>query len=506
VFILLSLLATIILIADRFLKLTAREAGLGERSKSVSLFPSTKDIFGDDTPDFLDKEQVHKLKKGFDIKLKGKAEEKIDELAMSTTYAVRPPDFKGIAPIPKLALAVGDDVLAGDIIFFDKKNPHFKFAAPVSGEIAEIRRGPKRAIEEVVILADKEVKFKTHNVEDWQKMNREELAQFMSDAGLWPILRQRPFDIIPDIATTPENIFVSTFDTAPLAPNLNFVVQGKQSEFAEGVAVLSKLTSGSVHLGLSANGGTPSPVFTDASDSTKHWFKGKHPAGNVGIQIHHVAPVSANRPAWILRPQDVITIGELFLTGKYNTKRLVALTGAALNEPKYVQVYQGAPVADLLKGNLEAENMRVISGDVLSGRQMSSTEHLGFFDDQVSVVLEGNEEELFGWLLPLKARPSMSRTFPNFLNPDKEFDVNTNTHGEQRAFVVSGQYDKVLPMDIHAQQLMKAIMVNDLERMESLGIYELSEEDVALCEFVCTSKQPVQATLRRGLDLMMEQV
>jgi len=225
----------------------------------------------------------------------------------------------------------------------------------------------------------------------------------------------------------------------------------------------------------------------------------------VGIQIHHTNPISANERVWTLGLQDVITIGKLFAEGRYDATRIVALTGAELENTGYVKTYIGANLENMVKGNLKNDHIRVVSGDVLSGKELATNGHIGFYDDQVTVLEEGDEYEMFGWLLPLSPRPTVSKTYPNFLFPKYKFTPNTNTHGEKRAFVVTGQYEKVLPMDVYPQQLMKAILVNDYERMEGLGIYELSEEDVALCEFVCTSKQPVQNILRQGLDMMREQ-
>ncbi|MFZ1524940.1 MAG: NADH:ubiquinone reductase (Na(+)-transporting) subunit A, partial [Saprospiraceae bacterium] len=250
----------------------------------------------------------------------------------------------------------------------------------------------------------------------------------------------------------------------------------------------------------------PSPVFSEAQGVAKHWFAGPHPAGNVGVHIHHVAPIKGHDRVWTLPVQNIITIGQMFLTGEYHADRIIALTGAELNEPKYVHTYQGASVADLLKGNITGDNNRIISGDVLSGQQVGEDGFLGFNADQVTVVKEGDDYEIFGWLLPLAPRPSVSGTMPSYGGPETEFEANTNTHGEKRAFVVSGQYESLLPMDIYPQHLMKAIITGNIEKMEGLGITELTEEDVALCEFACTSKNPLQSILRDGLNNLKEQL
>ena len=270
--------------------------------------------------------------------------------------------------------------------------------------------------------------------------------------------------------------------------------------------VLNKLTNGKVHLGLNARGSeAPSSIFTAAQGVETHWFHGKHPAGNVGIQIHHISPISSGEKVWTLGVQEVITLGKVFLEGRYYADRVVAVTGAELKEPSYIKTFTGAKIGELVKDNLNNDNIRLISGDVLSGTKKTEEQFLGFFDDQVTVVEEGDYYEMFGWLAPVTPRPSISRTFPNFLFPDLKFKADTNTHGEKRAFVVTGQYEQMLPMDILPQHLMKAIIIGDIERMEGLGIHELSEEDVALCEFACTSKQSLQKILRDGLDLIREQ-
>ena len=284
-------------------------------------------------------------------------------------------------------------------------------------------------------------------------------------------------------------------------------MEGRAQDFQKGIDVLNKLTEGSVYLGLNANGNHgPSSVFTSVEGVKKHWFSGKHPAGNVGVQIHNIKPIRAGETVWTLNVSDVLTLGKLFTDGIYDGSRLVAITGNDINNAGYVKTYSGANIAELLKGNLEGDNLRIVAGDVLSGRAVEEDGFLGHNEDQITTLAEGDNYELFGWLLPIKPRPSLSGTFPNFLFPNHEFEANTNTHGEKRAFVVSGQYEAVLPMDIYPQHLMKAILANDFERMEGLGIYELSEEDVALCEFACTSKMPLQKILRDGLNTMQEQL
>lgn len=491
-------------LASNLLKIEAMKNGIDPEISNIGILPTIKDFISPKRPKFAQEGSFHHFTKGHDINLAGKPSDKIERINV-TRYAIKPTDFHGMSPIPKVEPEVGAEVKAGDVLFYDKKRPEIKYCAPVSGEIVEVKRGEKRSIAEVIILADKAVSYKKVQTPDINA-ERATLVEFMAENGLWPLINERPFDMVPDLDTVPANIFISTFDTAPLAPDNNTIVKGNEAAFQKGLDVLTKLTSGKVHLGLDGRGTAPSLAFSEAQGVAKHWFAGPHPAGNVGVHIHHVAPIKGHDKVWTLPVQNVITLGQMFLTGQYHADRIIALTGAELSDPKYVHTYQGASVADLLKGNIVGDNNRIISGDVLSGQQVGEDGFLGFNADQVTVVKEGREYEMFGWLLPLAPRPSVSGTMPSYGGPDTEFEANTNTHGEKRAFVVSGQYENLLPMDIYPQHLMKAIITGNIEKMEGLGITELTEEDVALCEFACTSKNPLQSLLRDGLNNLKEQL
>lgn len=494
-------------LASNLMKIEAGKYGLNTDSNNMSVFPGLRDFFKSRKPSYVSEGSFHALTKGHDINLAGGTQSDDIEKVQVTRFALKPTDFHGMSPIPKVEVEVGQEVKAGDVLFYDKKRPEIKYCSPVSGEIVDVKRGEKRSIAEVIILADKEINYKIAQAPDINASSREDIVNFMAENGLWPLINERPFDVVPDLQTVPVNIFVSTFDTAPLAPDNNVIVQGKGAAFQTGLNVLAKLTSGKVHLGLDARGdAAPSSVFTGALGVEKHWFAGAHPAGNVGVHIHHVAPIKGLDKVWTVTVQEVITIGTMFLTGKFHAERIVALTGAELSTPKYVSTFQGASVGDLLAHNVAGDNIRIVSGDVLSGKQVSADGFLGYRDDQVTVLAEGNDYELFGWLLPITPRPSLSGTIPSYGGQDYQFEANTNTHGEKRAFVVSGQYEEVLPMDIYPQHLMKAIITGDIEKMEGLGITELTEEDVALCEFACTSKNPLQSLLRQGLENLKEQL
>lgn len=503
----LLVLGMLIQVSDNLLGIKARQLGVDKDGQNYSVYPRLNEIFDSPKPEFTAGDRIISLKKGFDILLEGEAARK-SVSAQVKTYAVQPPNYKGISPIPKMEVEIGDEVKAGDPLFHDKTNPQVKFVSPVSGEVIAVNRAAKRAIAEVIILADKEQQYRTLTPPDSTNCSVEELQNFLMDSGGWALLRQRPFDVIPAPGDVPRDIFISTFDTAPLAPDLNYVVEGQGLAFQKGLDVLARLTNGKVWLGLDARSDkAPSAVFTQANGVEKTWFRGKHPAGNVGVQIHHTRPIRSGDKVWVVGVQEVISLGALFVEERYNAARVVALTGAELKETGYVRTVLGANIGDLLEGRVSGGNVRIISGDVLTGTKKDGAGFLNAFDDQITVLEEGDDYEMFGWLVPSYRRPTVSRTYlSNLLFPKEPFQANTNTHGEQRAFVMTGQYEDVLPMDVLPQHLCKAILAGDIERMEGLGILEMSEEDIALCEFACTSKQPLQNILRDGLEMMQEQM
>lgn len=498
----LVLVAALLTLSENFIQIESSKAGVTTGSRN---FKSLKSLWAPKPPAYTEGHNFFNLEKGYDILLKGEAPAATSQ-GKATRFAVRPIDYRGLAPIPKVTVEVGEEVKAGDVLFHDKKDPTVKYVAPVSGELVEVRRGQKRAINDIIILADKEMKYKQFDPPSIAEASREDIIAFLCESGGWTLLNQRPYDMLPNRDVIPTNIFISTFDTAPLAPDLNYVVNGKEMSFQKGLDTLARLTDGSVHLGLDGRQGhAPHAAFKDAKGVQKHYFAGKHPAGNVGVQIHHIAPINAGEVVWTLGVQEVITLGDLMYKGIWNAQRTVAITGGEIKEPSYVNTYLGANIGELISGNVNTEKVRLIDGDVLSGKQVATDDFLSNRTDQLTAIAEGDYFEMFGWLLPLAPRPTISNTFPNFLYKNMKFEGDTNTHGEKRAFVVTGQYEKVMPMDIHTQHLMKSILTGDFEKMEGYGIYELSEEDVALAEFVCTSKQPLQSILRDGLDMMLEQ-
>lgn len=447
--------------------------------------------------------KVIKIRKGLDIKLKGTAEKIISQAEPAATYAIKPIDFPGITP--KLAARPDDRVKTGSVLFFDKRRPEIKFTSPVSGVVKAVNRGERRRILEVVVDSDGKNDAVDFKSADPASLRPEEVRQMILDAGLWPSIRQRPYAIVAKPEVEPKAIFISGFDTSPLAPDMDFIVKGQNKSFQTGIDALKKLTRGEVHLSLNS-AYPPSDVFTGAKGVSVHYFKGPHPAGLPGIQIHHIDPVERGETVWYVGPQEVIMIGRLFETGRLDAGRMIALTGSEVLKPRYYKVTGGCSIETLINGNLKDGNLRYISGNALTGTRISKVGYLGFYDNLLTILPEGDHFEMFGWMLPGFNKFSVSHSFPSWLAPGKKYRIDTNLKGGVRPFVITGEYEKVLPMNIYPMQLLKAILVEDIEKMEALGIYEVGEEDFALCEFVCPSKIEIQSIIRQGIDLMIREV
>lgn len=446
-----------------------------------------------------------KLKKGFDINLAGKAEKKIVEVEQPETFAYKPSSFHGILR-PKLKVKEGDTVKAGTPILFDKKNDKVQHVAPVSGEVVEIRRGEKRKLLEIVILADKTIEYETfdkYTVSDINGLSRENIVNQMLGGGVWPNLVQRPYGVIADPSETPKSIFISAFDSHPLAPEYDLIFKGQDQYFQAGIDILKKLTPGAVHVNVNADAEV-SPMFAHAKNIELNKFSGPHPAGNVGVQIHHLDPINKGDIVWTINPFGVIQIGKLFLEGKYDASRIIAVAGSEVKKPQYYKTYTGASIKRFIEGNLNNDHVRFVSGNALTGHKIAEDGHLGFFDSLLTVLPEGDKYELFGWIKPTTQKLSFQRAFGlfSFMFPNKEYALDTNVKGEPRAFVQTGIFEKVTPMDVLPTYLLKAILAEDYDDMEALGIYEVIEEDLALCEFIDVSKHDIQDIVREGLDLM----
>ena len=445
-----------------------------------------------------------RIKKGLNINLKGEAEKVLDNAIISNVYTLRPEDFHSI--IPKMLVKVGEKVKAGEPVFFDKSNEDIKFVSPVSGEISEIVRGAKRRILAIKIQADKPQTYADFGEFKVDTADGAKVKAHLLAAGCWPFIKQRPYAVIANPNKSPKAIFVSGYASAPLAADYDFTLQGKEKELQAAVTALGKLTDGKVHVSLGKNSNSP---MAGLSGVTFHKVSGPHPSGNVGTQINKIDPVNKGEVVWTVAPQDLVIIGELLLTGKFNAERIVAFVGSSVKNPRYFKTKIGSEIATMIydKGVDKNDNIRVITGNVLSGKQIQPDGFLDYYSDVVTVIPEGNDYEFFGWNKPIFNKISTSRALTfSWLFPKKKFDLNTNTNGEHRAFVTTGTYEEVFPLDIFPMQILKACMYKDLDEMEALGMYEVAPEDFALTEFVCVSKQPHQKIIREGLDLMLKEI
>jgi Na+-transporting NADH:ubiquinone oxidoreductase subunit A len=446
-----------------------------------------------------------RLTKGFDINLQGKAALKLAQSEQPETFAIKPTDFHGIY-LPRLLVNEGDVVKAGSPLFHDKKNESIVFTSPVSGEVVEIKRGQKRKLLEVKILADRTVEhvpFTKFSTSEIANLSREQVQSQILTSGVWVNLIQRPFGVVADPAETPKSIFISGFDSHPLAPDYNFLFRGQEQYFQAGIDILRKFTSGPIHLNVHSKReiGT---IFSQAQGVELNKFSGPHPSGCVGVQIHHIDPLGKSDVIWTINPYGVIQIGKLFLNGVYDASKTIAVAGSEVKEPQYFRTYTGAGVKKFLYNNLKQQHVRIVSGNVLTGTQIGMDDHIGFYDQLVSVIPEGDHYEFLGSITHSAEKLSLSRAWGlfSFLNYNKEYRLDSNTKGEPRAFVQTGVFEKVTPMDVLPTHLLKAIIAEDYDEMEALGIYEVIEEDLALCEFVDVSKHNVQAILREGIDLI----
>lgn len=445
-----------------------------------------------------------RIRKGLDISLLGSAEKQTKELPLASLYCLKPSDFHLV--IPKLVAREGAVVKAGDTIFYDKRDERVLFPSPVSGTITEIVRGERRKILEIRITPDNVQSFQDFGKKNVVDLSAEQIKAHLLQSGCWPFIKQRPYDVIANPDGQPKAIFVSACKTNPLAPDYDYVLKGKEQALQTALTALSKLTTGKVHVSVFKDSSL-SP-FRNLKDIEIHNVSGPHPAGNVSTQIAHISPINKGEVVWVVTPQDLVVIGELFLTGKLNLTRTVALTGSQVENPHYVTAIAGAQISGVVGAQVkDVTNTRIISGDVLTGHKVDEKGFLGYYDDQITAIPEGNDYDLFGWAKPISNKISLTRALTfSWLNPKKKYNLNTNTNGEHRAFVVTGMYEEVFPLDIYPMQLLKACLYKDLDELENLGAYEVAPEDFALTEFVCVSKQPHQQIIREGLDLMMAEL
>ena len=444
------------------------------------------------------------IKKGFDINLQGSISDNIVNNIPSSSFAIKPDDFIGITR-PKLLVKSGDEVVAGSPLMYDKLSDDVMYTSPVSGEIADIIRGEKRKIEEIRILADKKnryLEFQKFSQNDIEKMSKEVASELLKKSGCWLNIIQRPYGMVAEPNAIPKAIFISCFDTHPLATSYKELIKENKNYIQAGIDIMKKFTNGDVHLNCNE-------IIYDDWDFKgiqKNIFTGTHPAGNVGVQIHHIDPINKGDVVWTINPYGLSQIGRLFLNGMYDTSKVISVVGSEVQNPGYFRVNIGTNVNEILNGNIKNDDSRVISGNILTGTSISSNGYLGFYDNMITVIPEGNHYDFLGWIKPVFNKLSFHRAFGlfSFLNSKKKYILDTNTNGELRAFVQTGEFEKVLPMDILPTYLFKSILANDYDEMEELGIYELIEEDVALCEFIDVSKNDLQSLLRKGLNLLKE--
>lgn len=448
--------------------------------------------------------KVIKLKKGLDIKLKGVAERRILDMSTAARYGIAPSDFPGLTP--KLLVQPGETVEAGSPLFFDKKRPEILITSPVSGTVLAVNRGEKRAILNIEIEADKNQRYKQFDMP--MSLDREAVIELLLSAGLWPCIIQRPYGIVANPQDMPKAIFVSGFDSAPLAPDMNFALANRYADLNKGFDVLRKLTVGKVYLGLSVKS---EGMLNALNGIDIHYFDGPHPAGNVGVQISRTDPINKDDIVWTADIQNVAMIGRFFSTGQVDMTKMYAVAGSEVGRSGYIQAVVGASVADIARvaecrPTHVGDKLRYISGDVLSGTNVGNEGYMGFYTNMLTVIPEGDKYEMLGWAMPRLDKFSVSRTYLSWLQPGRKYIVDTNLHGGHRPFIVTGLFERYVPMDIYPMYLLKAIIAQDIDKMEALGIYEIVPEDLALCEFVDPSKNDIQQIVRDGINLMIKEL
>lgn len=444
-----------------------------------------------------------KLRKGLDINLKGKAAAEVVAVKEPGFYALVPDDFTGVTP--KVVVKEQEYVMAGGPLFIDKNHPEVKFVSPVSGVVTSVERGARRKVMSITVQAAEEQDYQEFGKKDVAGMDGAAVKAALLDSGMFAFMRQRPYDVIADPTVAPRAIFVSAFDSNPLAPDFEFVLKGEEANFQTGLDALAKMAK--TYLSISVN--QKSAALTQAKNVTVTVFDGPHPAGNVGVQINHIAPVNKGETVWTIDPQAVIFIGRLFNTGRVDLTRTVAVTGSEVKKPAYCKLKVGAMLTDVFAGNVtEGKELRYISGNVLTGKKIPANGFLGAFHSQVTVIPEGNDvHEMLGWIMPRFNEFSTSHSYFSWLmGKKKEYVLDARVKGGERHMIMSNEYDKVLPMDILPEYLIKAIIAGDIDRMEQLGIYEVAPEDFAICEFVCSSKMELQRIVREGLDMLRREM
>ena len=445
-----------------------------------------------------------KIKKGIDIHLVGEAKKEVKDY-MPQLFAIKPHDFIGV--VPKMHVAEGDDVKVGTVLFHDKNNESVFFTSPASGKVKAIVRGEKRVILQVVIESDGTFETIDFGKADPSKLSRNEIVEKLVQSGTWTMLRQRPYSTIAKTQDEPKCIAVSMFDTAPLAPDNNFIVKDQMAAIKAGVEALAKLTKGMVYLNV--NSSETQQALASLNFSAKNVtiteFQGPHPTGNVSTQLNVLSPINKGETVWYTYAQNLIAIGNLFLNGVYDSSRVVAFTGSEVKEPMYYRTRIGADMSGLY-ANIATENVRIISGNVLTGKKINGENFLGYYDSQVTVIPEGDHYQLFGWLAPNFKKFTSTNTMGASLCKKSKKVLDTNLNGGIRPLIMTGNFEKVFPFDIYPMQLIKACIIKDIDQMEELGIYEIDAEDFALCEVIDPSKTAIQQIVRESLEMLRKEM
>ena len=445
---------------------------------------------------------VIKLRKGLDINLKGIAAKELVSVKEPGIYSLVPDDFTGVKP--KVVVKEGENVLAGGPLFVDKNHPEVKFVSPVSGVVTSVERGERRKVLNIIVKADEKQQYVEFGKMNLAELNAEQVKEALMNAGLFAFFRQRPFDVVPDPTDAPQAIFVSAFDSAPLAPDFELALKGEEANFQTGLNALAKMAK--TYLSISVK--QKSEALTQAKNVILTAFDGPHPAGNVGVQINHLAPIAKGNVVWTIGAEAVIFIGRLVNTGRVDLTRTVAVTGSEVLKPAYCKLKVGAQLTEVFKGNVTTDkDLRYISGNPLTGKKVAADGYLGAFHSQLTVIPEGDEtHEMLGWIMPRFNEYSTSRSYFSWLLGKKQYKIDARIKGGERHMIMSGEYDKVFPMDIYPEYLVKAIIAGDIDRMEALGIYEVAPEDFAVAEFVCSSKLELQRIVRQGLDMLRKEM
>ena len=444
-----------------------------------------------------------RISRGATINIKGSAEKILTDITSAKTYAIKPENFFNFTP--KMLVKEGAKVSIGTPICFEKNDSRIIFVSPVSGTLSKIIRGDRRKILEIVIEPDSSNKKISHKVENTDSLSPEKIKKFLLKTGSWPFIRQRPFNVLADPDIIPKAIHISAISSAPLGVDYDFILKNNKKDFQSGINILNTLVPGNVNLFIDKDF---EGFFSKIKNTNIFRVSGPHPSGNVSVQIQKTNPINIGEKVWVISPEDIVNIAILFSTGVYSCKRTIAVSGSPVSNPQYFKTTIGSDLFSMLKKlNIDSSTQnRYINGDVFSGIEVQKDSHIDFYNNLVSIIPEGNKHRFFGWLPFFHNKiPSLSRTSLSWIFGSKGYKVDTNMNGEERALVVTGEMEKVFPMDIYPMQLIKACMAGDIEKMEGLGIYEVIPEDFGLIDYSNTSKIEAQEIIKEGIELMIKE-